>query len=131
MKSKEKWRIPTIMELSVLLNTVQLLPNTTLWSSTIAPRKIPEEYECYWTGFWRHKQQSPGAWDHEKKVPMYSTNIELEQLSCLFVKDHNGLLKWSRLYEHITFRIALDTLKHLEQNPNTEYVSPRVGILDE
>ena len=112
------WRIPTVMELSIFLTTAQWLPNTVLWSSTIAPRKMPEEYERYWTGLWRH----------EPKVLMYPTHIELEQLSCLFVKSSNGLLKWSKLYEHITFKTALETLKQLGKNTKTEYVSPRAEI---
>lgn len=100
---QNNWRIPSIMELSILINTVQGLPDSTLWSCTQYEAHKPAFKDYHWAAHW--KMYTP--------LQRYTPYSEHVVLSSIFVRNVGNKMYWSKIFEDEDYNSTLQRASRL------------------
>lgn len=109
-----KWRIPTIMELSQLCHSQEVNHFSKLLSCT-------QQSDYHWIAYWSTTKESFS----------YVITAETEEMVCIFVKIQNGALVWSRAYGISSYLTALKVCESLPKGTKIVYKCPRAEVFNE
>ena len=106
------WRIPTLMELALIVAFRRTESHVHLWSIT--------KYD-------KHRLWATN-WQNDHSSPNYSACIYADNLECIFVNTSNSLLRCSKRYPLASFYDTLEICKELNRFEYVEYVVQRPKI---
>lgn len=116
---KHRWRVPSIMELSVLYDQYNIVDPTSVWSDSKHPTK-----EQYWTIYWCRSD----------KRPSYRYATSDSALSCMFVRSHEDFLYWTGTYTYHSHRWVANLCQEFSQTSDSiivEYSTQRPEVYHE
>lgn len=116
---KDLWRLPTVMELSILLESHKFIGFGYIWSSTVAKQYVTH-VDKYWIA----------SWSPQYKQSTYEKCYGSAELVSIYVKvsENTDILTWTRCHFGLTYQGAIDKLFTLNRIAKEKYTSKRARV---
>ena len=117
-----KWRLPSIMELSIFLETHTWESLGPVWSNTKVTNSKRHGWDKMASYYWI------SSWDHSKNRVIQESRPHSQKLVSIFVKTNLNELQWSHTFRSITFVRAQVMCSSLSKHTQVAFRSLRADV---